>query len=170
MEKELQTEELQTLGNWLSESGDSEDCVKFLETIPSELVDLWKEMILLEMKLSNQQKFIQDVKMELKKDEEVVMTGNDEKDVEIHDEHGKIFMVGELNICYDQSYTDMGNEERRIVSKDNNDEQISMEQKYKVAENNIMEESYASNDIKDERGQLLKVFMEGKRNGEDGIH
>ena len=158
------------MGNWLSEGGDTEDCVEFLETIPSELVDLWKEMMLLEMKLSNQQKFIQDAKLELKKDEEVIMTSNDEKDAEIHGEQGKIFMVGELNNFYKQSYTDMGNEGRRIISKDNNDEQISVEQKYKVAENNILEEGYVSNDIEDEREQLLKFFMEEIRNDEDGTH
>ena len=166
-------EEIQTLENWLSKSGNTEDCVEFPETIPSELVNLWKEIMLLEMRLSNQQKFIQDVKLELKKDEEVVMTGNDEKDAEIHGEQGKIFMVGELNILYDQSYANIGNEERRIVSKDNNDEQTAMEQKYKIVdeeeiENDILEEGYVFNGIEDEREQLLKVVMERRRNGEDG--
>ena len=43
-----------------------------------------------------------------------------------------------------------------------------MKQKYEVAEDNILEESYVTNDIKDEREQLLKVVMEGRRNEEDG--
>ena len=60
----------------------------------------------------------------------------------------------------------MENEEGKIVLKDNNKEQISVKQKYEVAEDNILEESYVSNDIKDEREQLLKVIMEGRRNEE----
>ena len=123
----------------MSKSENIEDCVEFLETIPSELVNLGKDIMLLEMRLSNQQKFIQDVKLELKKDEEVVMTGNDERDAEIHGEQGKIFMVGDLNIFYDQSYADTGNRERRIVSKNNNDERTIMEQKYKIVDEEEIE-------------------------------
>ena len=170
MDKELQPKEIQTLENWLSKSGNTEDCVDFPKTIPSEGLNLWKEIMLLEM---NQQKIIEDVKLELKKEEAVVMTGNDERDVEIHGEQGKICMAGDLNIFYDQSYADMGNKERRIVSKNNNDEHTTMEQKYKIAdeeeiENDILEEGYVFNGIEDEREQLLKVVMEGRRIGKDG--
>ena len=139
---------------------DTEDCVEFSVTIPSELASLWEELMILEVRLRNQQKSIQDVKLELEKeDEEVVIAGNDEKNAEIYGEQGKSFMIGELNIFYDQSYADMENEEGKIVLKDNNEEQISVKQKYEVAEDNILEESYVSNDIKDEREKLLKAVM-----------
>jgi hypothetical protein len=159
----------------LLENEDSEDYVEFPKTIPSELVSLCKEMILLEMKLDNQQKIIQDVKLELKKDEEVAMTGNDERDVEIHGEQSNIFMVNKLNIFYNQSCADMGNEEVKIVSKYNGNMQTIMEKKYKVVdeeeiESDIPEKGYVFNCIKDKRRQLLKVVMEGIRNGEDGTH
>jgi hypothetical protein len=159
----------------LLENEDSEDYVEFPKTIPSELVSLCKEMILLEMKLDNQQKIIQDVKLELKKDEEVAMTGNDERDVEIHGEQSNIFMVNKLNIFYNQSCADMGNEEVNIVSKYNGNMQTIMEKKYKVVheeeiESDIPEKGYVFNGIKDKRRQLLKVVMEGIRNGEDGTH
>ena len=109
------------------------------------------------------------MKLELEKEyEEVVIARNDEKNAEIYGEQGKSFMIGELNIFCDQWYADMENEEGKIVLKDNNEEQISVKQKYEVAEDNILEGIYVSNDIKDEREQLLKVVMEGRRNEEDG--
>ena len=119
---------------------DTEDCVEFSVTIPSELTSLWEELMILEVRLRNQQKSIRDVKLELEKEyEEVVLAGNDEKNAEIYGEQGKSFMIGELNIFYDQSYADMENEEGEIVLKDNNEEQISMKQKYEVAEDGILE-------------------------------
>ena len=45
----------------------------------------------------------------------------------------------------------MENEEGKIVLKDNNEEHISVKQKCEVTEDNILEEIYVSNDIKDER-------------------
>jgi len=103
------------------------------------------------------------------------MTGNDERDVEIHGEQSNIFMVNKLNIFYNQSCADMGNEEVKIVSKYNGNMQTIMEKKYRVVdeeeiESDIPEKGYVFNGIKDKRRQLLKVVMEGIRNGEDGTH
>ena len=49
-----------------------------------------------------------------------------------------------------------------------------MERKYKIVdeeeiENDILEKGYVFNGIEDEIEQLLKVVMEGRRNGGDGI-
>ena len=73
--------------------------MEFSVTIPSELDSLWEELMILEVRLRNQQKSIRDVKLELEKeDEEVVIAENDEKNAEIYGEQGKSFMIGELNI------------------------------------------------------------------------
>jgi hypothetical protein len=61
--------------------------------------------------------------MEWEKDG-VFMIGNDQKDVVIHGEQGRSFMVGKLNIFYNQSCADTGNEEVKVVSKDNDVRQL----------------------------------------------
>ena len=145
---------------------DTEYCVEFSVEISSELTNLWEELMILEERLRNQQNSIRDVKLELEKDGGVVIAGNDEKNTGIH---GKNFMVGKFNIYYDQSYVDMENEEGKMVLKDNNVEQISVEQKYDVAEGNILEENYVSNDIGCEGDQLLEVVVKGRRNAEEEV-
>ena len=78
---------------------DTEDCVEFSVTIPSELDSLWEELMILEVRLRNQQKSIRDVTLELEKeDEEVVIAGNDEKNAEIYGEQGKSFMINHMQI------------------------------------------------------------------------
>ena len=65
----------------VAKSEDSEDCVEFLEEIPSEMVSLYDELSLLEERLENQRIQIQVAKTELNENEEVVMNGKHEKGI-----------------------------------------------------------------------------------------
>ena len=66
----MKNEEVVSPRNWTCDKeGDSEDCIEFLEEIPSEMQDLWHELSLSENRLASQRMTTLNVQLKLSKGE-----------------------------------------------------------------------------------------------------
>jgi hypothetical protein len=128
--KDVSLEDNQGKEGWLTINVE-EESVELLEEIPNELADLWYELSLLEDRLAKQKLNIQIVKLELSKDEEIVINDKSGKEAvkksKFLSKHSEGFVSQDLCNCDTNQCVDSWKSEETEKQKIGYEDQVEME-------------------------------------------